>query len=423
MNEFNCDLHFHGLYSGGVSKNMTLPVIAENSVLKGLHVCSTADITHAKWFEHVKESIVEETNGCFKAKNADVHFIVGTEIQCSDRVHNLVYLPDLGEAQNLREKLKGFGILDSWGCGRPRLRLSSEMLAEKVMDCHGIIGPAHAFTPYFSVYAHFDSVAACYKSQHKNIHFMELGLSADSYFADLISDNHNYQFLTCSDSHSPWPHRIGREFTRIKMKQPCFSELKKALEQKDEKLITLNAGLDPREGKYHRSACNNCYEKFSMQDAVAVKWKCPKCGAQIKRGVLDRIVMLAEYKEETHPSFRPPYLHLLPLAEIIQLALKAKKVEDAPVQSLWKNFVERFGNEIFVLVDAGIEEITKVDRRVAENIEAFRKGLVFYIPGGGGQYGVPVICKSKEEFEKKALELKDLNAKQSVSGQKTLGEF
>ena len=106
MKEYNCDLHFHGLHSGGVSKNMLLPVIAEQAQLKGLDVCGTADITHAKWFEHVKQSIVEETNGCFKAKNAEVHFIVGTEIQCSDRVHNLVFLPDLAEAQNLREKLK-----------------------------------------------------------------------------------------------------------------------------------------------------------------------------------------------------------------------------------------------------------------------------------------------------------------------------
>ena len=424
LHEFNCDLHFHGLYSGGVSKNMLLPVIAEQSLLKGLHVCSTADITHAKWFEHVKENIAEESNGCFKAKNAEVFFIVGTEIQCNDRVHNLVYLPDLAEAQNLREKLKGFGILDSWGCGRPRLRLSSEMLAEKVQDCHGIVGPAHAFTPYFSVYAHFDSVKDCYKSQHKNIHFMELGLSADSYFADLIADNHNYQFLTCSDSHSPWPHRIGREFTRIKMKEPNFKELKKALEEKEEKLVTLNAGLDPREGKYHMTACNDCYLRFSMQDAIAFRWRCPKCGADIKRGVRDRIEMLASTKEETHPSFRPPYLHLLPLAEIIQLTLGTKQVEAPEVQSLWKNFVERFGNEIAALVDAPVEELKEVHEQTALNVDAFRKGFVVYSPGGGGQYGIPFICKSTEDCKKKEKELETgLKEQQKFKGQKTLGEF
>ena len=122
MKEYNCDLHFHGLYSGGVSKNMLLPVIAEQAKMKGLDVCGTADITHAKWLAHVKENIVEEENGVFKAKNSETNFIVQTEIQCSDLVHNLVFLPDLASAETLREKLKNFGILDSWGCGRPRLR-------------------------------------------------------------------------------------------------------------------------------------------------------------------------------------------------------------------------------------------------------------------------------------------------------------
>ncbi len=424
MKEFNCDLHYHGLYSGGVSKNMLLPVIAENAVLKGLHVCSTADITHAKWFAHVKESIAEESNGCFKAKNAEVNFIVGTEIQCSDRVHNLVYLPDLAEAQNLREKLKSFGILDSWGCGRPRLRLSSEMLAEKVQECNGIIGPAHAFTPYYSVYAHFDSIASCYKSQAKNIRFMELGLSADSYFADLIADNHNYQFLTCSDSHSPWPHRIGREFTRIKMKEPSFKALKKALEEKDEKLVTLNAGLDPREGKYHLTACNACYEKYSIEEAERLRWKCAKCDGTIKRGVRDRIEMLATLKEEKHPAFRPPYLHLLSLAEIIQITLKAKKIEDEAVQLLWKKFVEKFGNEIAALVDVQIVELQEVHAETAANIDAFRKGFVQYIPGGGGQYGIPLICKTKEELLGAEREVeRKLKAAGGTKKQKTLGEF
>ncbi|MBU1939599.1 phosphotransferase, partial [Candidatus Micrarchaeota archaeon] len=63
MHEYNCDLHFHGPYSGGVSKNMQIPVIAEQARLKGLDVVCTSDILHAKWLEHVKESITERGNG------------------------------------------------------------------------------------------------------------------------------------------------------------------------------------------------------------------------------------------------------------------------------------------------------------------------------------------------------------------------
>jgi uncharacterized protein (TIGR00375 family) len=402
---------------------MLLPVIAEQARLKGLDVCGTADITHAKWFEHAKENIVEEENGVFKAKNSGIFFIVQTEIQCKDLVHNLVFLPDFASAENLREKIKPFGILDSWGCGRPRIRISSKQLAEIVFDCSGIIGPAHAFTPYFSVYAHFDSMEKCFGELSKKISFMELGLSADSFFADLIKDNWNYQFLTCSDAHSPWPHRIGREFTRIKMKKPCFKELEKALREKEEKLITLNAGLDPREGKYHRTACNACFTKYLIEDAKKLNWKC-SCGGTIKKGVRDRILELSGGSEEAHPKFRPKYLHLLPLAEIIQFSFGAKNPETDSVQAAWKQFVEKFGNEINALVDANEEELRKVDEKIAENIIAFRNGFVQYSPGGGGDYGKPIICKTKEEFERIGKELeKNLNAQPAQKKQKTLEDF
>ncbi|MBN2067612.1 MAG: phosphotransferase, partial [Candidatus Diapherotrites archaeon] len=278
----------------------------------------------------------------------------------------------------------------------------------------------HAFTPYFSAYAHFDSVKEAYGSMGKEINFIELGLSADTHYADMIAENRGYQFLTCSDSHSPWPYRIGREFTRIKMKEPSFRELKKALEEKGEKRITLNVGLDPREGKYHLTACNACYAKFSLGQAEKLSWRCPKCKGSIKRGVRDRIEMLSDGREE-HPEFRPPYMHSVPLAEIIQIALDVQGINTVIVQSAWSDFVERFGNEIKVLVDAPIEELSEANPRIAQKINAFRLGWVHYIAGGGGNYGKPLICNSKEEFEKKGKELKE--GENDFSGQKTLGEF
>ncbi len=424
VREFNADLHFHGLYSGGVSKNMLLPVIAEQAKLKGLDICSTADITHAKWLEHVKQELVEESNGVFKHKQFDTFFIVGTEVECMNRIHHLIFFPDIAAAEKFREQLKPHALLDCFGCGRPRVRLTAEQVAQKAVDCGAIIGPAHAFTPYFSVYAHFDSVQTAYGSMGKEINFIELGLSADSYFADLIKENHNYQFLTASDSHPPWPYRIGREFIRLKMKEPSFKELRKALEEKEEARITLNVGLDPREGKYHMTACSKCFAQYALDDAVKLKWNCPECKGAIKRGVRDRILMLADFKEETHPKFRPPYMHSVPLAEIIQIALDVEGINTTTVQSMWRDFVERFGNEINALVDAPIAELSEVNPRVAQKISAFRNGWVHYIAGGGGNYGKPVICNSKEEFEKKGAELlQEQKEKKNFAGQKTLGEF
>jgi len=423
MPEFNCDLHFHGPYSSGVSKNMLVPVIAEQAKLKGLHVCGTADILQGTWFKHLKENIVEKENGVFTDKKEIMHFIPQVEVQCNRRIHHLIFLPDFASAENLKESLKGKAVFDSWGCGRPVIRLSPEEVAQKAIDAGGMIGPAHAFTPYFSVYAFFDGIQQAYGSMGKQIHFLELGLSADTHFADMIPENRNYHFLTCSDSHSPWPYRIGREFTRIKMKEPSFKELKKALEKKEEKLIALNVGLDPREGKYHLSACNACYTKFSLEDAKRLNWRCPKCQGSIKRGVKDRIEMLSDGKEE-HPSFRPPYLHFVPLAEIIQIALDVEGINTTTVQSMWRDFVERFGTEINALVDAPEEELRQVNPRVAQKVASFRKGWVYYIAGGGGSYGKPIICDSAEELERKKKEIEtEAKEKDSFKGQKTLGEF
>ena len=423
MKEYNADLQLHGIYAGGGSKNMLIPVMAEQSRLKGIDLLVTADVVHAKWMEHVKQNIVETENNVFMDKTEKTFFIVGGEVEDNNRVHHLIYLPDFTAAEQLREKIKGFGSLDCIMCGRPKLRLSAESIAEKVDEVGGIIGPAHSFTPYMGLYAHWGSVKEAYGAMAGKIHFIELGLSADSYFADLIEENHKYSFLTSSDAHSPWPNRMGREFNRIKMNKPTFANLVKALKEREEKMITLNAGLDPREGKYHKTACNACFAKYSIEQAERFKWKCVRCKGEIKKGVKDRILELATFSTETHPSFRPNYIHLLPLAEIIQIAFGVKQVNSQKVQSSWKDLVERFGNEINVLVDVPIVEISEINKIIAQKIEAFRNGFVLYDAGGGGKYGTPFICDNAEEFERKKMEMENAEKENEMKNQKTLKEY
>ena len=383
MKSYNCDLQLHGKFAAGVSKNMTIPVTAEQSRLKGLDVLVTADILHKAWLSHVKENIVETENGVFEDKNGKAFFIVGGEVEDNKRIHHLIYLPDIASAEQLREQFLGHGNLDCILCGRPQLRLSAEQIAQKVDEAGGITGPAHAFTPYTGLYAFYDSAKKAYGEMGEKLLFIELGLSADTDFADTISENHNYAFLSSSDAHSPWPNRIGREFNRIKMKKPYFKNLVLALKGREEKLIELNAGLNPLEGKYHKTACNNCFAQYSLSQAKVFAFRCIKCGSQIKRGVRDLIEMLADTKKGVHPEFRPPYMHLLPLAEIIQLAFGVKSPNAQKVQGKWKDFVERFENEIKVLIDAPIEELAEVDAGIAKKIGAFRNGLVLYMTGGG----------------------------------------
>ncbi len=421
MKEYDCDLHFHGPYSGGVSKNMLIPVIAEQARLKGLEVVCTSDALHGKWMGHLREELREEENGIYRFQNRETSFIVSTEVESDSRVHHLIYFPSMEAADEMKENMKGRAIFDSWGCGRPRVRLSPERIVEEAEKVGAIAGPAHAFTPYFSVYAHFDSMGECYGGMREKVLFMELGLSADSDYADMIRDNHNYNFLTSSDAHSPWPHRMGREFTRMRMKEPGFKGLEKALKAGG---VTLNAGLDPKEGKYHRTACNSCYVRYSMEQAQMLGWSCPKCKGQIKKGVRERILELADCEQGKHPDFRPPYMHILPLAEIIQLSVGVKNVNSLKVQNFWKEFVQEFGSEIEVLIDAKAEELEKIDGGIAKNIESFRKGYVVYSPGGGGNYGKPFIAHSKEALAKKEREIEEQSkGSKDLSGQKSLGEY
>ena len=65
MKEYNADLQMHGIYAGGVSKNMLIPIMAEQSRLKGLDVLVTADVIHGKWMEHLKQNIIETENNVF----------------------------------------------------------------------------------------------------------------------------------------------------------------------------------------------------------------------------------------------------------------------------------------------------------------------------------------------------------------------
>ena len=132
--------------------------------------------------------------------------------------------------------------------------------------------------------------------------------------------------------------------------------------------------------------------------------------------------MLSDGKKE-HPDFRPKYMHSVPLAEIIQLALKVEGINTKAVQGMWRDFVDRFETEIKVLIDIPEKELNEVDSKAAAKIIAFRKGWVHYIPGGGGEYGKPVICNSKEEFEKKGKELEEQRKHDSFENQKTLSEF
>jgi uncharacterized protein (TIGR00375 family) len=225
------------------------------------------------------------------------------------------------------------------------------------------------------------------------ISFVELGLSADSSYADRIGELHDLTFLTNSDAHSPYPIRLAREFNRFSVEGVSFDELKAAIKRERGRKPVLNVGFPPQEGKYNESACIRCYKHYSLNEAIASRWRC-ECGGLIKKGVWDRVNELTDC-DGAHPEHRPPYLHLIPLAEVIGLAVH-KSPGSKTVQKLWEALLAEFGSEVTVLIDASMDstkgahfEFNSDDRiQVVEAIRAFRAGEISVKPGGGGKYGV-----------------------------------
>ncbi len=146
-----------------------------------------------------------------------------------------------------------------------------------------------------------------------------------------------------------------------------------------------NAGFFPAEGKYNQTACTRCYRHFTLVEKDDLMGRCPACGSRIKLGVWDRINLLADYENPVHPDHRPPYLHIIPLAEIAALALGYRSATAAAVQRCWSELIEG-RTEIEVLMEADLSEI-QADPRVLAAIEMFRQGKVEVLPGGGGKYG------------------------------------
>ncbi len=395
----NTDLHIHGRFSGGVSKNMNLRATAIGAKQKGIDLMATGDALHPVWLKEIKE-MERIDDGTLMLEGT--RFVITTEVEDIRRVHHLLLFPSISAVEDFRERTTiHSNNMDR--DGRAKIMMNGEEIAEVARDVDALIGPCHAFTPWTAMYAYHDSLKECYGEMTDYISFVELGLSADSDYADRIDELRRLTFLTNSDAHSQYPDKLAREFNRFEMDDANFESLRDAILRKKGRAV-LNVGLPPEEGKYNETACTRCFTHYSLQEAKTRRWKCT-CGGRIKRGVKDRVEELATYKEPLHPDYRPPYLHLIPLGEIIRLALGHSSTHTKGVQSRWEALVNRFGNEVAVLVDTPISDLESVgEPEVIDAIRAFRDGKITVIPGGGGEYGRVVFGSDAGVQKKKKME-------------------
>ena len=388
----NADLHIHSRFSGATSEKMNIKTISLEAPRKGVDVVASGDCLHSGWLKEIKQcNVVDE--GTFELNGT--RFILSVEVEAVKRVHHLLYFPSFSAVEDFKERIKPYSRNIETD-GRPNVDMSGEELAELARDVDALIGPAHAFTPWTAMYAYYDSLDECYGDLAGYVSFVELGLSADSDLADRIRELHRLTFLTNSDCHSPHPVRLAREFNRFQVKDATFMEIKKAILRVSGNKPVLNVGIPPEEGKYHESACSSCHMHYTLEEAIRRHWKC-QCGKRIKEGVKDNILEKSDFPNPVHPGHRPPYVHLIPLAEIITKAVGQHNPFTQTVTKHWDELVDAFGSEINVLLDVDIEEISKVTvPAVTEAIQAFREKKVIIHPGGGGEYGTIELPKTGE---------------------------
>jgi len=364
----DADLHIHSPFSMAVSKLMSPSALLEACLRKGIGVLGTGDASHPAWRDAWKE---------YMENDEGITIIPTMEVQGEGRVHHLILTESMEAAEAISNRFAPYSRTIN-SAGRPHVALSGGNIAGIVHEEGGVIGPAHAFTPWTGMYGKYPSLKECYQEETPD--FLELGLSADSSYGAGIPELENIPFLTNSDAHSPSPLKIGREFNRIEIKSGTAGAV---IESVCRGNILLNAGFYPEEGKYNRTACTTCYHQFSFSEAEKNGWRCPHDGGLVKVGVRDRAEQIS-----TGPlSPRPPYLHTLPLGEIISKVLGTSSPNTRKCLALYFEFIACFGSEIAVLTDVATREIAEVHPGVAAAVEDLRSGRISLHPGGGGKYG------------------------------------
>jgi len=259
---------------------MTLTEIARYSKIKGLTLVGTGDFTHPAWLKEIRENLKPESDaGLFKLseKEYPVRFMLTTEVCTifdfkgeSKKVHHVILIPSLDVALQINDQLRAFGNLSS--DGRPILNMSAPHLVELVMGVSGqnIVFPAHAWTPWFSVFgafSGFDTMEDCYQDTTKHIHALETGLSSDPAMNWRLSKLDKFTLLSNSDCHSFWPWRLGREANVFDLEKLTYNEVTSAIVNNDPARFKYTIETDPAYGKYHWTGHRNCKVSLSPQEA------------------------------------------------------------------------------------------------------------------------------------------------------------
>ncbi len=392
MEEVFADLHVHiGRSENGkpikitAARSLNFANIAKECAdRKGINIVGIIDCASPYVIEDIENFLktgeayeIEDGGIIYKDK---VCILLGSEVETSEvgrngkcgAAHNVCFFPHLSDIKGFSKEMSKH--IHNITLSTQRSDVSGYELIDVVEKYNGILIPAHCFTPFKSYYGNCtDRMKDIFKEKFDKIFAIELGLSADTYLADMITELEDKTFVTNSDAHSL--PKIAREYNKMLVNDISFKEVVKALKGEDGRKVLCNYGLDPKLGKYHRTFCDSCNQVIETKEPVAV---CPFCGSdKVTFGVFDRIELIKDKEESKSPANRPPYIYQVPLTFIPGVGNKTID-----------RLLDSFGTEMTILHKLSKDDIEAVvGEKVANEIIASREGKMKIHAGGGGVYG------------------------------------
>lgn len=423
------DLHIHSRYSRATSKDCTPVQLDLWARRKGIQLLGTGDFTHPAWRQELKEALRAEGNGLYTLREElkcrdsittdkmEPRFVVSGEISSiykkngkTRKVHNLILLPGLQEAERLSARLEAIGNIHS--DGRPILGLDSRDLLEITLETcpDAIFIPAHIWTPHFSMFgafSGFNTVEECFEDLAGEIHALETGLSSDPAMNRRLSQLDGYHLISNSDAHSP--AKLGREANLLET-ELSYEGLYAAVQKGEGLAGTIE--FFPEEGKYHLDGHRKCQLCLEPSETRAYGGRCPVCGKKLTVGVLHRVEELADWPQGYAKEGAKPFESLVPLPEVIA-ASTDKSAASVKVQRQYEAMLKELGTEFSILREVPEEALRScAGPCIAEGIKRLREGRVQRIPGFDGEYGkikiidkeeIPQLCGQLSLFESIAL--------------------
>jgi uncharacterized protein (TIGR00375 family) len=423
--EYVTELHPHSRYAGACSDQLTLENMSKACETKGIQIIGTGDFTHPLWFKDIKDKLEEAEKGIYKVKGIEskTRFVMTSEVSIFfskgkkieerlavfdktgtvKRFHNVIVAPSIEVVEQVNSQLSKYGNLAA--DARPMLQISASELVETM---HGIsddimVFPAHAWTPWFGVFGSlsgFNSMKEAYEDQVMHVRALETGLSSDPANNWRLSELDKFAIISGSDAHSL--PKLGREATVIEMepKDLSFKTLTDSIKQKR---IKYTIEFYPEEGKYHYDGHRKCSISLSPEEAKRYNDICPKCGKKLTLGVLHRVAELADREQGFVPKNAVPFVHAIPLLEVISFVTK-KTPQSMYVKNIYDKLIAKFGTEMSVLLRSSPEQLAEVDKSLATAIANIRENRVSIQPGYDGVFGIIDIMNAVDPSKRIASE-------------------